>query len=53
MEENLKLFRLVSNEKEFDESANARKISNFICSDHYEYKMGITELLKYIPEIVT
>lgn len=47
----LKTFSIGFNEKEYDESENAREISNFICSDHYEYKMGITELLKYIPEV--
>ncbi len=47
----LKTFSIGFNEKEFDESENAREISNFICSEHYEYKMGLTELLKYIPEI--
>ena len=49
----LKTFSIGFNEKEFDESENARKISNFISSDHYEYKMGITELLKYVPEIAS
>ena len=49
----LKTFSIGFNEKEYDESDKANEISKFIGSEHYSYKMSVSELIKYIPEIST
>ena len=51
IDDNLKTFSIGFNEKEFDESKNAKAIANFIGSNHTQYNMDVEGLIKYIPEI--
>ena len=47
----LKTFSIGFHEEEYDESKNALSISKFIDSDHSQFILSVSELLKYIPQI--
>ena len=47
----LKTFSIGFEEEDYDESRNALSIAKFINSDHNQYFLSISELLRYIPEV--
>ena len=47
----IKTFSIGFENPKFDESKIARNISNYINSEHYEYKISNKELFEFIPEI--